>query len=431
MEFNLDKFFDDYLEKPQIFRNRNCLSANFIPDELPHRTDQIRIIAQIMACTLKNSIPSNLFIYGKTGTGKTAVVKHVSQKLNEKCIEIGIPNPNWLYINCNQVTSGYRVLATICNYLDPENPLPPTGTPRDIMIERLITLLESKNCLCFIILDEIDSLKDKESKDSVLYILTRINENLINSKVNIIGISNILNFKDDLDPRVLSSLCEEEMVFPAYNAIELYDILRSRAALAFQPNMCEEGSLRLCAAIAAKENGDARRALSLLRKCAEIVERMGKTMLSRTDVLTAQYELEKDTTEEFIKNLPVQQKIILLSIYLNQKHKKTPESNSGEIYTTYKELSKKVYSLNALTAKRVADLVKELDLSGVISSRLVSFGRKGGRTRMVSLKVRDSQLKSSLGDDDRCKAVLEYVPSHIRRTDINVDLEGHRYKALL
>ncbi len=405
--------------------------ATFIPDELPHRNNQIRAIAQIMACTLKNSTPSNVFIYGKTGTGKTAVVKHVSTKLGQKCLDIGIPIPTWIYINCNQVTSGYRVLATLCNLLDETDPLPPTGTPRDVMIGKLISLLESKKALCFIILDEIDSLKDKESKDSILYVLTRINENLSFSSVNLIGISNILNFKDDLDPRVLSSLCEEELVFPAYNAIELYDILKSRAEMAFQNDSYEDGALRLCSAIAAKENGDARRALSLLRRCAEIVERSGKSVLKQEDVISAQFELEKDTTEEFIRNLPVQQKIILLSIYLNQKHKKIPESNSGEIYNTYKELSKRVYSMNALTSKRVADLVKELDLSGVVSSRLVSFGRKGGRTRMVALKVRDKQLKHGLEDDDRCKAVLDYIPAHIRRSDINLDLEGNKYKALL
>ncbi len=405
--------------------------ATHIPDVILHRNAQIQSIAQNMACSLRNSTPQNIFIYGKTGTGKTAVVKHVSRKLSKKCTEIGIPDLNWIYINCNQVRSGYRVLATICNQLDPENFLPPTGTPRDVLIGRLISLLESKKTLCFIILDEIDSIKDKKSKDSVLYILSRMNENLRTSKVNLIGISNILNFKEDLDPRVLSSLCEEELVFPAYNAVELFDILNSRADLAFHKNTYEEGALRLCAAVAAKENGDARRALSLLRKCAEIVERSGKPKLTVDAVNLAQQELDKDSTEEFIQNLPVQQKVILMSIYLNQKHRNGQESNTGEIYNTYKELSKRLYSLNALTSKRVADLVKELDLSGIVSSRIVSFGRKGGRTRMVSLNVKEKTLQNSLSEDDRCKVVLDYVPTHIRRSDINIDLEGNRYKALL
>ncbi len=130
------------MEKPQIFKNRDFISATYIPDAIIHRDNQLQSIAQNMACTLKNSTPQNIFIYGKCGTGKTAIVKHVSNKLIEKCSDIGIPNIDWVYINCNQVTSGYRVIATICNQLDPENPLPPTGTPRDVMIGRLISLLE-------------------------------------------------------------------------------------------------------------------------------------------------------------------------------------------------------------------------------------------------------------------------------------------------
>ena len=68
-----------------------------------------------------------------------------------------------------------------------------------------------------IVLDEIDKLV-KKSGDDTLYNLTRINSDLKRSKVSIIGISNDLSFKDFLDPRVLSSLSEEEIVFPPYNA---------------------------------------------------------------------------------------------------------------------------------------------------------------------------------------------------------------------
>ena len=44
-----------------------------------------------------------------------------------------------------------------------------------------------------------------------MYELTRINETLTKSKVAIIGISNDLRLKEFLDPRVFSSLSEEEL----------------------------------------------------------------------------------------------------------------------------------------------------------------------------------------------------------------------------
>ncbi|MCP4763027.1 MAG: AAA family ATPase [archaeon] len=430
--FNIDDYFDKYLKSPTLFINRNALDVTYIPDELPHRDIQIKEIAQITACTLKNGSPSNIFIYGKCGTGKTAVVKHVSKKLNDKCQQIGINRPKWLYINCKKVKTSYRVLANIYNKLDPSNPLPPTGIPVDIILERVISIMEKKvtNSICFIILDEIDSLKDKKSKDNILYILSRINENLEKCKVNLIGISNILNFKEDLDPRVCSSLCEEEIVFPAYNAVQLFDILKARVSEAFIENIIEEGALRLCAAIAAKENGDARRALSILRKSAEIIERRGLMQLTEEHVYIARDNLDRDKTAIFINNLPAQQKAILLSIFLNHKYKKGADSCTGEVYGTYCELLKKVYGLNTLTQRRTTDLVKELDLVGITSSRLKSFGKKGGRTRMISLKVSENQITKNLRDDSRWSEYLNYIPYHLRRNDINL-YSGQKYKSLI
>ena len=430
--FNIDKFFDDFLKGPTIFRSRNTLDASFIPDILPHRDEQIREVAEIMACTLKSCNPSNLFIYGKTGTGKTAVIKHVSEKLNQKCSQIGINPAKWIYINCNQVTTGYRVIATICNRIDPENKVPPTGLPRDVLIESLFNKLNDKckDSICFIILDEIDKLKDKSSKDSVLYLLSRINEDLqSNTKVNLIGISNVLNFKDELDARVCSSLSEEEILFPAYNALELYDILRMRAEIALKFGVVEEGALRLCSAIAARENGDARRALSLLRKSTELVERRSLDKLTEEIVYLAQDQIDRDKTTTFIQDLPVQQKAVLLSIYLNHKFRRGSHTKTGEIYSTYCELQKMSIGLNQLTSRRVTDLIKDLDLAGITESKVMSFGRKGGRTRVVALKANESQIIKSYNDDMRWSEFLNYKPQHIRR-DVSL-YSGRKYRSIL
>jgi cell division control protein 6 len=431
-KFNIDQFFNDYITKPSLFKDINALNSSFLPDDLPHRDEQIKGIAQVMALTLKNNTPSNLFLYGKTGTGKTAVVKHVSKKIDQKCKEIGIQAPCWIYINCNQVTTSYRVMANICNKVDPEHPVPNSGLPVDVLLNTMFRLLDQKlpKAICFIILDEIDCLKDKGSKDNVLYTLSRINETLKFCKVNIIGISNVLNFKDELDPRVCSSLSEEEMVFPAYNATELYDILKARVDFAFEKDVVTEGALRLCAAIAAKENGDARRALSLLRKAAEIIERRGLNVLTEEYIFLAQDQLDRDKTAVFISDLPVQQKLILVSIYINHKCKNGEESSTGEIYNTYCELQQQALNMSQLTPRRVIDLVKELDLSGITESRVISFGKRGGRTRMIALKVSDAQIQRSLGNDNRWSDYLKYFPEHIKNRDINV-IEGRKYQKLL
>ncbi|MBD3351322.1 MAG: AAA family ATPase [Candidatus Lokiarchaeota archaeon] len=430
--FDLDKFFDDYLESPNIFKDRNALDSSHIPENLPHRYEQIKAIAEITVVTLRNGIPSNLFIYGKTGTGKTAVIKHISKKLTNKCKRINnMACPNWIYINSNRVKSGYRVLATICNRLNPDDPVPPTGLPRDVLLDKLVNRLDENygNSICFVVLDEIDCLRSKKSKDSILYLLSRINEILKKSKVILVGISNTLNFKDDLDPRVKSSLCEEELVFPAYKADEIYDILKERTKIALHEDIVTEGALRLISAFAARENGDARRALALLRKSAEFVERRNLKKLDVNLIYEAQDQLDSDKIVHFIRDLPIQQKMILIAVYLNQKFDPENSTNTGEIYNTYKELVKQSYNLNCLTRRRMTDLIKELDLAGIFESKVVSFGRKGGRTRVVDLIIEDAQIIKSFEDDSYWSELLQYIPSSVRRTDLNV-YDGNLYRRL-
>ena len=123
-------------------------------------------------------------------------------------------------------------------------------------------LLLTLKVLLIVVLDEIDFLV-KERGDDLLYDLTTIKENLKLSRVSIIGISNDLQFKENLDARVLSSLSEEEVVFRPYSATELYDILQARSVLGFLDRVLAKGALNLCSALAASEHGDARRALDL------------------------------------------------------------------------------------------------------------------------------------------------------------------------
>jgi len=187
-----------------------------------------------------------------------------------------------VHLNCEVIDTQYRVLAQIAKCIDgvdetasdkTKSHIPMTGWPTDQVYAELKNQLEAGGGVLVIVLDEIDKLV-KKSGDDTLYNLTRINSDLRNSKVSIIGISNDLSFKDFLDPRVLSSLSEEEIVFPA---------LQCPAARGYPDPACLPGHLwkgrsrtgviPLCAALAAQEHGDARRALDLLRISGELADR--------------------------------------------------------------------------------------------------------------------------------------------------------------
>ena len=189
--FDIDNYFKDFMDNEMIFKNRDVLRPEFIPSILPHRDIQIQRIAEIVACTLKNSMPSNIIIFGKTGTGKTAVTSRVSERLNHQCRKLGIPESKWIFLNCQQINTGYRIIAKICADLDPDNPVPIAGWPIDVIFDKLVEKLDQfVDGICFLVLDEIDILvKNTKKSHDILYNLARINSRLKRARVNLIGIS--------------------------------------------------------------------------------------------------------------------------------------------------------------------------------------------------------------------------------------------------
>ncbi|MEF8847586.1 MAG: ORC1-type DNA replication protein [Candidatus Thermoplasmatota archaeon] len=374
--------FHNLLKSEGFFLNREAMRPSYMPDALPHREKEINTLASIWVPALRGESPSNVFIYGKTGTGKTAVTKFVGQQLVKKGDETNC-EVNFVYVNCEIVDTQYRLLQNIANHFIDEwsERIPFTGWPTDEVFSKFKKMIEKNGEVTLIVLDEIDKLKG----DEALYNLSRINSDLRKAKVSIVGISNDLKFTEFLDPRVKSSLGEESLVFPPYDAGELQDILMQRVKIALKPNSIKEDVVPLCSALAAQEHGDARRALDLLRMAAEIAEREGQDKITRNNVRFAQNKIELDRIIEVVKTLPTQSKIILFSIIILEnkgdgENTKTVVT-TGEVYEVYKEVCKKT-GTDSLTQRRVADLISELDMLGIITARVISKGRYG-RTREI------------------------------------------------
>jgi cell division control protein 6 len=394
--------FKKYLANNKIFRDREVLRHSYRPQILPHRKPQIDNVASILAPSLRNETPSNILIYGKTGTGKTACVRYVGSELENASSKMGT-KCQIVHLNCEVIDTQYRVLAQIAKNLygmdeiasdKARTHIPMTGWPTDQVYAELKNQLEAGGGVLVIVLDEIDKLV-KKSGDDTLYNLTRINSDLKNSKVSIIGISNDLSFKDFLDPRVLSSLSEEEIVFPPYNAPQLVDILAQRSDAAFMPGAIADGVIPLCSALAAQEHGDARRALDLLRISGELADRDESNQVKEEHVKQAQAKIETDSMIECIATLPTQSKLILFSMLILEQLGQNIFT-SGEVSRIYQDIAPRI-ELDVLTHRRITDLISELNMLGVINTRVVSRGRYGRTKEMwfdsSTGKIREVVLK--------------------------------------
>jgi cell division control protein 6 len=387
----LDKIFANTL-KSRIFVNRDVLRPDYIPDELPHREEQIAKLGSILAPALRGAKPNNVFIYGLTGTGKTAVVKYVLKRLYAKALELGVDIIP-CYINTRQDDTTYRVLLKLSECVGLR--LPFTGISTSEAYRRFIKVLDTKTAIMLTVLDEIDFLI-KRVGDEILYRLSRSSDDLSAPKITIIGITNDLKLVEDLDPRVRSSLGEIELVFPPYNAIQLEDILTRRAKIAFNPEVVDKPVISLCAALAAREHGDARRALDLLRVAGEIAEREGAERVATEHVYKALREIEADQVNEVIATMPLHSKLVLLAI-LELTEGKEGKTTTGEVYTHYKTLCAKL-GIENVTQRRVSDIIGELDMTGIITTRVISRGRYG-KTRVISLAVPRDAVLRALSED--------------------------------
>ena len=439
--------FDDLLSGEPIFENKEVLRPSYTPHELPHRKEQINNIATILVAALRGETPSNILIYGKTGTGKTASAQFVSQELETTSKKFRVPC-EVEYINCEVTDTKYRVLARLANTFIDQNqdhiderietlesladgvrrreetlaetpfttvedvedridqleddkdgmePVPMTGWPTDRVYNSFFEAVDYQERVVVIMLDEIDKLVEK-SGDDTLYNLSRMNSELRNSRVSIMGISNDLKFTDFLDPRVKSSLGEEEIVFPPYDANQLRDILQHRAEVSFKEDALSDDVIPLCAAFAAQEHGDARRALDLLRTAGELAEREQAGLVDEAHVRHAQEKIELDRVVEVVRTLPTQSKLVLFSIISLEKNG-VHNINTGEVYNVYKQLCEAI-DADVLTQRRVTDLISELDMLGIVNAVVVSKGRYG-RTKEISLSVPIEETEGVLLSDSR------------------------------
>jgi archaeal cell division control protein 6 len=383
-----DQIFNSFLEN-NIFKNKSVLQTNHTPETIPHRDKQIEQIASILAPALRGERTSNLFVYGKTGTGKTLSVQRVKNELLKRN-DFNKNNLIIEYINCKlkKVSdTEYRILAELIKKLG--SSVPATGLPTDQVYNKFIEVIDNEKKLIIIIFDEIDHAVNKIS-DNFLYNLTRLNSELTNSQISLVGISNNLTFLDGLDPRVRSSLSEEELVFPPYNALQLQDILKERSEKAFNPNILCPGVIPKCAAFAAREHGDARRALDLLRIAGELAERNNSKEISLSDIDLANEKIEKDKILDIIKTEPKQFQLVLLAIINLVEKKEFLDIFTGDIYNNYQIFCDKTKN-DILTQRRVSDILSEFDMMGLINSSVVSKGRQG-RTRKIKLSIPDSIL---------------------------------------
>ena len=278
--------------------------------------------------------------------------------------------------------------------------LPSTGLSISEVFNRILYIIEKNKINTVFVIDEIDHLAklvDKTGKD-ILYSITRANLKLKNGSLSLVGISNDVRFKEELDPRVISTLSEEEIVFPAYETNEIKEILEDRVPIAFEKNVVSVGALNLCASMACRQHGDARRAIKLLNVAAKTAELNQANLITDEHVRLASQRIEVDKESQQLDAFSLHEKLLVITIM------KSPNISTGDIYSAYKSLCKIIHQ-NELTQRRITQMLSEIELSGLISGRMIHQGIHGN-TKKFNLTVSPELVKNTLKSKETFTEIL-------------------------
>ena len=365
-----------YLDDEQLDRNEQFEVLKEIFD-VKVRDKEIRELSSHFAPIFRHDHPVHLSLFGKTGTGKTVTMLYFMSQLKSLC---GKKNIEMKYIHLDLSTPKpcFRVLNDLACFLNAAKRYK-KGISLDELMYRIEDKLKDFKGYFVLFVDEVDHVR--RDLDSFLKFLVKRFPQRMSLKLVIVFSSNKLNWQDNIDPRIKSFLKLNELLFNPYNAIDLKKILSLRIKKALNQKMIENGVVDKIAAISSRHHGDARKAVELLSKSAQIAEKKG-TSISMNMVDRAIDEIEKNKYIVMIKSSPKQLQAALYSIISSSR---TKPMYTGEAYERYCSFCAKI-KLRALTQRAFSDLVSELDMYGFILARVFSRGRFG-RTKEIMVNL--------------------------------------------
>lgn len=393
----------------RIFRNRDILTVDsYQPDELIERDEQIEAYASALEPVLNGWQPNNIFIYGKTGTGKTATTSYMLDWLEHDIAEHNDASDETIHLdiislNCEALTSSYQVAIELLNTLrDDSQQVATRGHAPSDIYTWLFDAIDACDGVILIVLDEIDHIG---TDDTILYQLARAEStnNLDHSTLGVIGISNDFSFRDALSAKVKDSLCEKEILFPAYNATELAAILTQRAQKALYETAYTRGVITKAAAYAARDKGSARQAIDIVRNAGDLARQEGTDTITEALVTDAKGIVERGHVSDLIGGLSPHGKYVLYALTVATQDEKTP-ARTNDLYELYKRICHRE-NTDTLSVRAVRDHLSELDLVGIAAEKQRNAGRAGGKYKQYELAVTVEAVIEAFQTDERVQTV--------------------------
>ena len=371
----------------QVFADAEPLDDSYEPEDIRERDEELEKYKRALQPIIDNRPTSNIFLYGKTGTGKTVATKFMLSHLERDAAEYDDVDLSTAWVGCENLSSSYQVAVALVNELRQQrhkDRISTTGYSQQRVFDILYEELDGLGETVVIVLDEIDNIGHS---DDILYGLPRARSNGYVEDVRpvIVGISNDFQFRDNLSPKVKDTLAEKEILFPPYDAEQLRSILEPRAEKAFHDGVLDGDVVPLCAAFAAQDTGSARQAIRLLREAGELAQAAGTDKITEVHVRDAQDELEKNQLHEGMQELTTQGHAVLCALAYHQAMNEVPV-RSRDLYDRYMRICERL-DADSVSERRVRDHLSDMNMLGLINVYERNEGLSAGRYHEYELDV--------------------------------------------
>lgn len=273
-----------------MITDARALRKSYVPQELYHRDGQIDHLSSALRPITDGDQAEDAFIFGPAGTGKTTIAKYVLGELEREALDV-----EWGYVNCISEASKAAVLHELVRDAGCGADLRREGTPTSTFLDRLrgldgqfVAVLDEVH-----VLDDMDTLLALYELDNLSMVLITLDEDRLFA---------------EFDPRVESRLRgAPKITLDRYREREMVDILKGRVEAGLAPGSISKETIMHIADLAA---GDARYAITLLRRAAKHVTEQDGDTITVDVVERVTSEAEQDIRGSRVRNLSTHKRLL-------------------------------------------------------------------------------------------------------------------------
>jgi len=384
------------LSHQSVFKDEAKLDINYIPQKLPHREKEHRLLTEffsfILRCTERMS--QRVIITGDVGTGKTALAQHFGANLTSEANKRNIKFC-YVHVNCREYRGSLSpTLHSVVTIFRPNYPA--RGYSAEEILSVLMQVLDEENIHVLLALDEFDSLVEKEGSDAV-YKLTRLQE-MRQSKpqrLSFIFILRDLKALEKLDESAKSTLQRSIVSLERYGKEQLIDILNDRVSTSFELGAVQEDVVELIAELAFKETGNARFGIELLWRAGKYADAQDAEMVGPEFVRTAVSNIIPGVPRSAIAGLSLHEKMFLLSVARYFKENEQAYASLSEVEKAYAVICEE-FNEKPNSHTQVWKYAQFLSSLGILKTDVAITSGRGRSTQVSLLSIPAFELEKEL-----------------------------------